>query len=356
MKIFQLLPTLSFGDAVGNDTLAIHRILKEAGHEARIYAENIDRRLPAGSAWKVEKMPRLGREDLLIYHASTGTRLNEAFPKYGGKKVMIYHNITPASFFEGYSREAVRLTSYGYEGIRSLSDKVEFCIADSDYNKRDLEEMGYTCPIEVCPILIPFEDYDKAPDPKVLKRYEGDGIQNLLFVGRIAPNKRQEDLLRAFCCYQAVYNPKSRLFLVGSARGMENYEARLKQYARTLGIADKVIFSGQIRFPEILAYYHLADLFLCMSEHEGFCVPLAEAMHFGKPIVAYASSAVPDTLAGGGLLLRSKDPMVAAAAIHRLSEDQALQRTLREKQEARLRALSYEEVKKKFLSCLEKAM
>ncbi len=356
MKIIQLLPTLSFGDAVGNDTLAIRKILQEEGYESRIYAENIDRRLPAGSALSLAKMPELKSGDVLIYHASTGTKLNQRFPTFGGKKVMIYHNITPPGFFRGYSPEAVRLTEFGYEGIRYLANKVQFCIADSEYNRSELIKMGYKCPIEVCPIVIPFEDYDRRPDPKVLKRYEGDGVFNLLFVGRIAPNKKQEDIIRAFYCYQKKYNPRSRLFLVGSSGGMERYEARLKSYVRTLGLEDRVVFPGHIRFPEILAYYRLADVFVCMSEHEGFCVPLVEAMHLGKPIVAYGSSAVPETLSGGGLLLESKDPWTAAAAINRLAEDEALREYLAERQKARLEALSYPEVKKKFMACLEKAI
>ncbi len=356
MRIFQLLPTLSFGDAVGNDTLAIQRILREEGFDSEIYAENIDRRLPTGSARKAAAMPRLGKGDLLIYHGSTGSDLNHRLPEFGGKKVMIYHNITPPAFFEGYSPEAVRLTRFGYEGIRFLADKVQFCIADSGYNRQDLIRMGYTCPIEVCPILIPFEDYDQAPDPKTIRRYAGDGYTNLLFVGRIAPNKRQEDILRAFCCYQRVYNPKSRLFLVGSSSGMETYAEKLKAYARELGIGDRVIFPGHIRFAEILAYYHLADVFVCMSEHEGFCVPIVEAMHFGKPIAAYASSAVPETLGGGGLLLKNKDPMVAAAAVHRLATDGALRDHLAEKQRERLREMGSAEVRKRLLACLRKAM
>ena len=156
--------------------------------------------------------------------------------------------------------------------------------------------MGYTCPIDVCPILIPFSDYEKEPDRRVLRRYKGDGKTNLLFVGRIAPNKKQENVIRAFYFYHKYYSPDSRLFLVGSWSGMESYYERLCDYVKALGIAEHVVFTGHIRFDEILAYYHLADVFLCMSEHEGFCVPLVEAMYFHVPIVAYSCAAVPDTL------------------------------------------------------------
>ena len=336
MRIIQLLPTLSFGDAVSNDARAIGRIIAGMGHETAIYAENVDPRLPKGIALPLEEMPALDAEDVLLYHASTGSLLSFNLPKYGGRKVMVYHNVTPAGFFKDYSAGAERLSRFGREGVRYLAGRVERCIADSAYNREELLRMGYACPVDVCPIIIPFGDYDRPADETVLERYAGDGWTNLLFVGRVAPNKRQEDVIRAFYCYQRRCNPKSRLFLVGSSGGMERYESRLRDYAALLGLKDKVIFPGHIRFNEVLAYYRLADVFVCMSEHEGFCVPLLEAMHFGLPIVAYAATAVPETLGEGGLLLDDKDPELAAAAIDRCLSDDALRRYIAARQAERL--------------------
>ncbi len=353
MKVIQITPALAYGDAIGNDTLAIRNILLEAGFETGIYAGMIDRRIPEGTAKPVEKMPRFSPEDILIYHGATGSKMNEDFLTWTGRKVMIYHNLTPAAFFEGWAPEVARLQRQAVNGIRAMGSRIQLCIADSEYNKQDLLAMGYTCPIEVCPIVIPFADYDQEPDAGVLRRYGEDGWVNLLFVGRISPNKKQEDVIRAFYCYQREYNPKSRLFLVGSSGGMEKYDEQLKRYAAALGLADRVIFPGHIRFSEILAYYRLADVFLCMSEHEGFCVPLVEAMYLKKPIIAYQSSAVPDTLSGGGLLLKSKDPQIAAAAVRRLTEDGDLREALAARQRERLKELSYEAVKKRFLACLD---
>lgn len=356
MRIIQLLPTLSFGDAVGNDALAIRKILKEAGYETGIYAENIDPRLPRGTAKPVRELPRLRDEEIILYHGSTGTKLNFDLPKLPGRKVMIYHNITPPRFFEGYSSNAVQLTKYGYEGIRYLSDKIEYCLPVSEFDKQDLLSMGYACPIDVCPILIPFEDYDQAPDPKVLDLYRNDGYTNLLFVGRISPNKKQEDVIAAFCAYHRNYNPKSRLFLVGSSNGMELYERQLKYYAEQLGLSDSVIFPGHIKFNAILSYYRLADVFVCMSEHEGFCVPIVEAMYFDKPIAAYRSTAVPETMAGGGLLLEDKNPHIAAAAIDRIVRDETLRSYISARQRERLKDFSYEAVRKRFLECIENVL
>lgn len=356
MRIVQLLPTLSYGDAVGNDTLAIRKMLEDAGRETEIYAENIDPRIPSGSAKPLREMPALKPEDLLVYHASTGSAVNRMIPQMGGKKVMIYHNITPPSYFLGYSPKSYELTEQGYREIAALKDTFSRCIADSEYNRQDLLKMGYRCPIDVCPIVIPFRDYDKEPDEQVIARYRNDGKTNLLFVGRIAPNKRQEDVIRAFYCYKRYYNPESRLFLVGSAKGLENYQAQLERYAEMLGIAGDVFFSGQIPFRAILAYYRLADVFVCMSDHEGFCVPVTEAMYFGIPIVAYDAAAVPETMGEGGLLLKEKDPQVAAAAIDRIIRDRGLREYIRRKQKERLPAFEYESVRAQMTQSLEKAI
>ena len=355
MKIVQLLTTIAYGDAIGNDTLAIRDFIREKGYETAIYAEGIDARLPAGTALPWDRMPTLEHDDILLYHASTGTPLNTALLSYGGKKVMIYHNVTPPRYFSGYSPTAEDNCRWGELQIGYIARYVDSCIADSEYNKQQLLAMGCQCPIEVCPILIPFEDYEKAPDEKLLQKYRGDGWTNLLFVGRIAPNKCQQDVIRAFYVYQKRYNPKSRLFLVGNGTG-EKYQQQLADYAQQLGIADKVIFPGHIKFNAILAYYHLADVFVCMSEHEGFCVPIVEAMHFRKPIVAYASTAIPETLGKGGLLLDSKDPELAAGAINRVLEDSNLKKYLLSRQEEELKRFQYEAVKERFWECMQRML
>ena len=216
--------------------------------------------------------------------------------------------------------------------------------------------MGYRCPIDVCPVVIPYGDYDAEPDRGTMERMRADARRNLLFVGRISPNKKQEDVIRAFACYRRRYDRESRLTLIGSAGGTENYLESLKAYARKLGLEDSVVFPGHIRFDEILAYYRTADVFVCMSEHEGFCVPLIEAMYFGVPIAAYGAAAVPDTLGGGGLLLDSKDPGLAAAAIRRIVTDGALRRRIRREQEKVLRRFSQEETEKTMTGCIRRAI
>jgi len=346
--MIQILPTISYGDAVGNDTLAISGIIEEMGYETGIFAENIDQRLPKGTALPVSHLPNLSKEDVILCHGSTGTELNERLPHLRGQKVMIYHNITPPAFFHPYSVQAESLTTYGLKGIAGLAEKLDYCIADSEFNKQDLLSMGFSCPIAVCPILIPFSDYEKEPDQKVINRFGSDGFTNLLFVGRIAPNKKQEDIIRAFYFYHKYYNEKSRLILCGSWLGMDTYYHRLVDFTERLGLSRDVIFTGHVGFDEVLAWYRVADAFICMSEHEGFCVPLVEAMYFKVPIIAYKSCAVPDTLGCSGMLLENKSPIKVADAIDCIIKDNTLRKEIISGQDKRLEEFSYDKVSKRF--------
>lgn len=347
MRVFQLLPTLALGDAVSNDTIAIAKVLRDMGFQTGIFAENIDKRLPAGIARPVSKMPRLGSGDVILYHLSVGSELNFDLEKYPCRKGIIYHNITPSYFFQPYNGDLTELLDYGRKGVRHLADKADFCMADSAYNKQELRELGYTCEISVRPILIPFSDYAQRPDADILSRYDSDGFTNFLFVGRIAPNKKHEDIIRTFYCYQKHCNPRSRLILVGSWQGTELYYKRLQRYVQALELQN-VIFTGHVSFTEMIAYYQIADLFLCMSEHEGFCVPLVEAMHFGVPIMAYAACAVPDTLGGAGVLLHDKDPLEAALTADRILRDTVLRREIIAQQRKRQQDFSYNDVRRQF--------
>ena len=352
MNVVQILPTVSYGDAVSNDAVAIAKVIEDMGYKTGIYAENVDTRLSDPLVHKIERLPRLRDSDIVIFNHSTGTELCYKLPELKGRKMMIYHNITPPQFFDNYSISARDLTRYGYEGTKYLSDKIEYVMADSEYNAEDLRKMGYTCKIDVRPILVPFDDYKKEPDKKILEKYNGDGYTNILFVGRIAPNKKQEDIISAFAYYKRSVNPKSRLILAGSYTGMERYYRALQDYVEAL-MLDDVIFTGHTSFASVLAYYKLADVFLCMSEHEGFCVPLLEAMFFEKPIIAFDSCAVPYTLGGSGALIKDKDPVFVSLLIDRIVKDARLRKEIVESQNERLKDFSYKKVRETFVSQLK---
>ena len=226
-------------------------------------------------------------------------------------------------------------TKRGLEEIQVLKDRIDYGMVVSDFNRKDLQRMGYKCPIDVAPILVQFEDYKKTPNPDVIKKYD-DGRTNILFVGRMAPNKKVEDVISAFAEYKKSYNPEAQLFLVGGYNETDRYYQELNDHIRRLGVND-VIFPGHIGFDEILAYYTIADLFLLMSEHEGFCVPIAEAMFFDVPIVAYESCAVPDTLGGSGCLVKEKNYSEIAKKMNEILSDETKKKAIIEGQQKRLK-------------------
>lgn len=352
MKIINMLPVLAFGDAVGNDTIAVHNSLKNAGYESMIMAAVIDDRLEKDTAVRADDLSNINPEDVVIYHLSTGHELNRRFAKLNCRKIIKYHNITPPEFFYGYQYDAMKNCVEGYRDAYALRSTAQLAFADSAYNREQLINMGYQCEIDVLPILIPFEDYKKEPDRELMDSLN-DGRTNIIFTGRIVPNKRQEDVLLAFCYYQKYYNPQSRLILVGNYEGMEVYYESLRAYADKLGLTD-VVFTGHISFAKILAYYRSADLFLCMSDHEGFCVPLVEAMLFDVPVIAKNTSAVGDTLGGAGILLPSKDAGMAAGMMNRVLTDKTLQRTIQNNQRERLLHFQHRTVEEQLL-CKMKA-
>lgn len=350
MKVIQMLPTLSYGDGVGNDAVAIDAVLKRCGYTTKIYAENIDHRISPHIVSPINDLGYSDENDIILYHLSTGSNLNRAFTKMAARKVVIYHNITPPIFFHGYSPKSESLCACGLKEAEIISPYIDYCLAVSEFNKQDLIRMGYKCPIDILPILIPFDDYKKKPSKKIVSKFNDD-YTNIIFVGRLSPNKKQEDIIDTFFYYQKYINSKSRLIFVGSYSGLESYYKRLNEYAKQLNISN-IYFTGHIPFDEILAYYTIADLFLCMSEHEGFCIPLVEAMYFKIPIIAFKSTGVTDTLGDGGILLEKKDPFVAACMINKVVTSSDLKNQIARNQEKQLANFSTEHIESKFITYL----
>lgn len=320
-KVWQLLPTLSYGDAVGNDCLAVAALLTDKGVENQIGAENIHPKLKKDAVSFEKAKDQIRDNDLIIYHLSVGTPISAYVRDLPNPKIVIYHNITPSTFFQGYSSIHVDATRKGREEMAFLADKVDLAIADSTYNAKELEELGYPSP-KVIPILLPFDDYTQEPDKATMEKL-ADGRTNILFVGRIAPNKCQEDIIAVFSEYVKNYDSKARLILAGSPVGMEIYEKRLKEYVQTLDLQEQVAFTGHTSFSEILAFYKSAHAFVIMSEHEGFCVPVVEAYLFGVPVMACDFGAIGETMGNAGVLLSRKEPARAAAVLNEMVHDTA---------------------------------
>lgn len=355
MAIYQLLPTLAYGDAIGNETLYIDDLLKKAGVKTAIYACNATPQMQNKYIY-YKNLNKLLPEDIIIYHFMIGCQeLYEFLRNVKCKKIMIYHNITPSKFFEEYSKNFYECANLGRKELRLATNIFDYCLADSEYNKQELIDVEYKVPIDILPLIINFDDYDKALDLVTLEKYANDDYTNILFVGRIAPNKKQEDIIRIFNFYKKNINPKSRLIFVGNFQGLEKYYLRLMDYVRALEL-DDVVFTGHVSFNSILSYYNLADIFLCMSEHEGFCVPLVEAMYFDIPVIAYESTAIPYILRNSGCIVKSKDPKEVSMLIHKILCDLRAREKVLQEQKKILEEYQYKITSKLFLDYINKYM
>jgi glycosyltransferase involved in cell wall biosynthesis len=323
--VHQLLAALSYGDAIGNEALAIQRQLRAQGFASEIYAEHVHPRVAhlARPLWRYREVS--SERTVCLFHFSIGSAAGRLIHPAPDRLVSIYHNITPARFFLGFHRHLAGLCYHGRRELKAFAARTELALGDSEFNRQELEQAGYRR-TGVLPIVLDLAAYDREPSP-VIERMFQDGRRNLLFVGRIIPNKRIDDLIRAFAVYQRHCEPRSRLLLVGEHKGFEAYLDRLVALARELRL-EQVVFTGHVDDEDLIAYYRLADVFLCLSEHEGFCVPLVEAMHFGVPVVAYAAGAVAETLRGGGVLLHDKAPELVAELVDRVIRDAVLRAAL----------------------------
>ena len=346
-----MLPVFALGDAIGNEVIMLDKLMREKGYETCIFCE-IASEETGKISLHYSNIPKLDNNDIILYHMSYSSILTFLFSNIKCKKIMVYHNITPPDFFYGYHFIPYKNCYKGLEETLYLSNKIDYCFAVSEFNKKDLENIGYTCKIDVLPILLSFDDYKKKPSEKIIDKYS-DGTTNILSVGRInAPHKRWENIIKTFYFYQKNADKNARLFLVGSYGTDEIYPKRLMSYVKDMGL-DNVIFTGHIPFDEILAYYKIADIYLCMSEHEGFCVPLLEAMLFNKPIVAYSSTAIPYTLGDAGFLLNNNDPLETALVIDRILKDRILYDEIVRKQNERLSFFDIQRVSGLFLQYIE---
>ncbi len=333
--VHQLVAGYSHGDAISNETRGLRDLFRSRGLASEIYCES-GRILP--ELRKDARDLRAARseitaEDLVILHLSIGAEVNDLFPELPGKKVIRYHNVTPPEYFRALNDHIARQLEWGREQMKSLAGVADLNLAVSRYNALELEAAGYEG-VEVHPLVLTLKRLADAPEPEVMAKYS-DGMLNVLFVGRCAPNKRIEDLLHAFYYLQKYVEPKSRLIHVGSFAGTEQYLAMLKAIARDLNLRN-VDFVGSVPESHLVAYYRVSDVFVCMSEHEGFGIPLLEAMQAELPVLAYASAAVPETMDGAGVVFQEKNFDEVAEWIHRAGRDPEVRRAILQTQAARL--------------------
>lgn len=344
-QIHQLVPALHDGDAIGDSARAIRDFLRGKGHESDIYAYTIDESLGGEALHFAMQPPVMQEQDILIYHYALPSGMSDFVKRAGCKKALIYHNITPAYYWLAYDPALLHLASAGRRELESLAPFLDRSAGDSEYNRLELQELHFrnTC---VLPIYVKEERYRVPPSPFVMNTMD-DGCFNFLFVGRVAPNKKLEDVLTLLHFYRRFYSQLSRIIFVGKTNVTPPYHGALREMIARLGIMpDDVVFAGHIDWPELVAYYKSAHAFVSMSEHEGFCVPLVEAMICDTPIVAYASTAVPYTLGKAGIQFTERNFPEIAAVCHRLKEDPEFRESVLKTQREQLKHYTREAVER----------
>jgi L-malate glycosyltransferase len=344
MKVIQLCARIEFGDAVSKHVLEIDRALKSWGFQTEIFANTLDEfgcRMARGDS---EYSPAAYTpDDLLIYHYSLYCPNYKQYLETTGRRILIYHNITPPEFFAAYDEGVAEFCRLGRQLLGDLN-VCDLALADSEFNRLELVASGFEeARTGVLPIFV---DYEGLAG-KRSHRGPMSGFQSahkFLFVGRTVPNKRIEDLLRAFYYYNHCINAGSHLFLVGPS-WVDRYDAQLRWLLDSMGLMSNVHFTGRVSEEDLASCYADADVFLSMSEHEGFAVPLIESMAFDLPVIAYSSTAIPYTLDGAGLTFNRKDFPMVAELVESVRRDKALRGAVVKGQRERLQSFSAQAVR-----------
>ncbi len=336
--IHQLVAGFSRGDAISNEAMVMRDLFRRWGYDAIIYCERrrILPELHAEASDLSDLRAVCNAGDVVLLHLSIGSPANELFGSLPAKKAILYHNITPPEYFQLVQSATAADLARGRKQAASLAGVAKVNLADSDYNARELMAWGYP-PAAVFPLMLDFEKLGGVPDRAVMRQF-GDGKANVLFVGRCAPNKKIEDVITAFAYFQKGVNANSRLILAGSFAGTERYHRLLVTMARDLKL-ENVVFTGSIPQTQLNACYRSAHLFLCMSEHEGFCIPLVESLVHRVPVLAFSACAVPETLGGAGVLFHEKKFEPIAEMMGRILCDPLLRRALLAGQDKRVAQL-----------------
>ena len=325
---------------MSDHVFALRARFRDWGHPSEAYAVDLKPGVENEGRSYRELFRAVKPGDTLLLHFSMGHEAFDELAKLRARRVLVYHNVTPPEFFVGINPHAAAHARLGIRQLAALAPSVDLAIGGSEFNRRALEAAGYARTAAV-PILIDWPRYDVAPDRQVRALVAGLHTK-LLFVGRISPNKRQDELIRMLAYYRRCIDPAALLILVGAYRDQPQYYARLRALAETLGLGGAVRFTGPVSLSELVAYYRAATAFVSLSEHEGFGVPLLEAMYLGTPVIALDAAAVGETVGGGGALLPERDLAQAAEACALVNEDLGWRQTLIDAGHARVQAFDAE--------------
>jgi glycosyltransferase involved in cell wall biosynthesis len=328
------MPAAHRGDAIGDAARRYRARLRAMGHESEIFAIDIDADAAAGV--RPFASPEARRGDMTIFHFATPSPMTEAFATLPGGRVLHYHNITPPEFFAPFDTTIVRLCLQARAELASLVGRADVALGVSEYNRRELDAMGFA-DTGVLPLDVDVDRIRRAAPVPALEHWLNDGLTNFLFVGRIAPNKKIEDTIRLAEHYRRYVDASYRFIFVGRYDAVPGYYEALRALIAKLGSrADRFLFTGPVPDEELAAYYRSASVYLSMSEHEGFCVPLVEAMAADLPVLAYSCTAIPETLGGAGIEFAPKDFEHAAELLGLLAFDDDVRRQVIAGQRRRL--------------------
>jgi len=317
--INQWVPAAHKGDAIGDSARRVRDLLRAMGHQSELYALTID------DALRHEVRPfsdaAARRGEATIFHYALPSPMTEAFAALESGRVLQYHNVTPAAYFAPYDPALFRLASLGRDELATLAGRVELALGDSEYNRQELEALGFDR-TGVFPIAVDTSRITQPAERPALDTLLDDGLVNFLFVGRIAPNKKIEDIIRLAEFYKRYVDAYYRFIFVGRFDVVPRYYSMIRALmAEFRFLNDRFVFTGPVSDEELAVYYRHAAVYISMSEHEGFCVPLVEAMAADVPVLAYAAAAVPDTLGGAGVQFAPKDLEYAAELLGQLAFD-----------------------------------
>lgn len=323
MIVNQWVPAAHQGDAIGDSARRVRALLRQLGHQSDIYAMTIDDELRGDVIPWTDTGARRG--DLTIFHFALVSPMTAAFARLPAGRVLQYHNVTPAHFFAGYDPAIFRLAMLGREDLKSLVGHTDRALGDSEYNRRELEALGFTN-TGVFPIAVDTSRITGAPRRPALERVlAAEDWPNFLFVGRIVPNKKIEDHIKLAELYKRYVSEQYRFVFVGKTDATPKYyDAVQALIARFRMPPGRFIFTGAVPDHDLATYYRMASVYISLSEHEGFCVPLLEAMAADVPVLAYAAAAVPDTLGGAGIQFAPKDLEYAAELLGELARNETL--------------------------------
>lgn len=332
-RVDQLLAGFADGDAISQDARKFRDVVRAMGVESEIFTPTD--RIGVGVASECRPIEAYNgtSQDVVVYHYSIASTASSFFVESPARKIMRYHNITPAAFFDGFDDDVADQLRDARSGLMDVALKADSVYADSEYNAAELKATGIER-VSVMPLLFSLEDFDVDPNLYILKKFGGP-LKNILFVGRMAPNKCVEELILAFAWFNRCIDPCSRLILVGSERSCPRYYAMLRMLAGRLGLAN-VCFEGFLWNDRLAACYKTADLFVCPSRHEGYCLPLVEAMYHGVPVIARDVGGMPEAMGGGGAMFEDAEPRVLAELIHRVITDEGLRREIIDSQSRRI--------------------